>query len=158
MEPTTAQINFGTELSPAVQNYIAFAADITGSRNLTGVERTERNQSASPTQTHPAATAATPTGLVRNLRGGVGRAPDPGRTRGGVEASSSSLHARQITALYHRQLAIHIRKASRTLRSWIRESSVGGLAEELHGSGAKEAQCFKRYRSEHRTRAVLVRK
>jgi hypothetical protein len=88
----------------------------------------------------------------------VARAADPGRTRaGGVEARSSSQHAGQITALCHRQLAIHIRKAARTLGPWLRESSLGGFAEVLHGYGAKAPQCFKRDRAERVTRAVVVR-
>jgi hypothetical protein len=49
-------------------------------------------------------------------RGGLGCAPDPAGTRASsVEARGSSQHARQTTALHHRQLAIHIGKAGGVL-------------------------------------------
>jgi hypothetical protein len=89
-------------------------------------------------------------------RGSRRRAPPLGRTRaGGAEARSSSQHARQQKALYHRQLAIHTRKAGRTLGSFLGESSVDGFTGELNSSGAKARQCLKRGRSNRVGTAVL---
>jgi hypothetical protein len=60
-------------------------------------------------------------------------------------------------ALHQGQLAIHIGEAGGTLGPWLRESSVGGFAESLHGAGAEATQRFRGYRGEGVSRALVVR-
>jgi hypothetical protein len=74
--------------------------------------------------------------LVRNLSRGQRRPLDPAGTRAcSVEARGSCKNARQVTALHHGQLAVHIGEADGSLVPRLGESGMGGFAEELHGPG-----------------------
>jgi hypothetical protein len=75
-----------------------------------------------------------------------------------VEARCSGKHARQVTALHHRQLAVHIGEADGSLVPRLWESGVGGFAEELHGPGTKPPQGFERDHAECISRAVVLGK
>jgi hypothetical protein len=86
---------------------------------------------------------ATPAGLVRNLWGGLGRAPDPAGTHASsVEAPGNSKHAGQMMAMHRKQLVVHIGEAGGTLAPWLGDGSVGGFAEKLHYTGTKPPRCF----------------
>jgi hypothetical protein len=81
---------------------------------------------------------------LQNLRGGVGRATDPARSRvHSVEARGCRKHAGQVAALHYGELAVHVGAAGGTLVSGLGKRSVGGFAEELHGAGAEAPRGFK---------------
>jgi hypothetical protein len=65
---------------------------------------------------------------------------------------------RQVTALHHGQLAVHIGEADGTLVPRLGESGVGGFAEELHGPGAEPPQGFERDRAKCISWVVVVGK
>jgi hypothetical protein len=75
-----------------------------------------------------------------------------------VKAHSSSKYARQVTALYHGQLAVHIGEAGGTLVPGLGKGSVGGFAEKLHSTGTEPLQGFERNRAERVSGAVMVGK
>jgi hypothetical protein len=80
---------------------------------------------------------------MQNLRGGVGRASDPARSRvRGLEARGCGKHAGQASALHYEEPAVHVGEAGSTLVSGLGKRSVGGFAEELHGAGAEAPQSF----------------
>jgi hypothetical protein len=81
---------------------------------------------------------------VWDLWRGQLRAADPAGTSAcGVEARCRGKHARQVTALHHGQLAVHVGEADGTLVPRLGESGVGGFAEELHGPGTEPPQGLK---------------
>jgi hypothetical protein len=61
--------------------------------------------------------------------GKAGARPGSRAHAGGVEICSSSKHARQVTALHQRQLAVHIAEARGGVRPGLREGGMGGEAE-----------------------------
>jgi hypothetical protein len=65
----------------------------------------------------------------------------PGSSRNPCVRCSGE-HTRQVTALQHGQLAVHIGEADGTLVPRLGESGVGGFAEELHGSGTEPPEGF----------------
>jgi hypothetical protein len=87
-----------------------------------------------------------------------------------VEARCSGNYAREVTALHHGQLVVHIGEADGTLvprwgRAWfpiwfslLVQSSMGGFTNELHSTGTEPPQAFERDRAEGISRAVVVGK
>jgi hypothetical protein len=73
-----------------------------------------------------------------------------------VKARCSGEHARQVTALHHGQLAVHIGEADGPLVPRLGEGSVGDFEEELHCPGTESLQSFKRDRAECIPRAVVI--
>jgi hypothetical protein len=80
----------------------------------------------------------------------TGEAARPGSSWNpcGVEARYSGKHARQVTAMHHGQLAVHIREADCKLMTWWGECGMGGFAGALHGPRTEPPQGFKRDRAE----------
>jgi hypothetical protein len=71
--------------------------------------------------------------------------PDPARhSASGVEACGRGGYAKQVTALHHGQLAVHIGEAGGMLVPFLGEGGVGGFAEELHCTGIEQPQGFQR--------------
>jgi hypothetical protein len=84
--------------------------DWQGTRCLTGQRAHELNSEYARRNTGGQTRSAL------NLRGGLGRAGDPAGARlVHVEALCSWKHAVQAVALHHRQLVVHVGKASGTL-------------------------------------------
>jgi hypothetical protein len=106
--------------------------------------------------------AAAPACLVLNLRGGLRRAPHPAGTHAsGVETCCSDKHARQVAALHHGQLAVHVGEAGGMLVPWPGKRRMGGFAEKLHreaGIGTESPQGLKIDREECISWAVMVGK
>jgi hypothetical protein len=75
-----------------------------------------------------------------------------------MEARCSGEHARQVTTLYHGQLAVHTGETDGTLVPRLEKSGVDGFKEELHGPGTESPQGFKRDRAECMFRAGVVGK
>jgi hypothetical protein len=100
--------------------------------------------------------AAAPAWLALKLQGGLRRAHNPSGTHARSEVCCRSKHARQVAALHHTQLVVHISKADGTMLSCSGVSGVDSFTEDSHGAGTEPPQGFKRDRAKRLSRAVVV--